>query len=139
VKQIEISDATHRELEMLAAGWHTTVADALARLAAAVTAGGVVHHALRPTLPAPVAVHSLYAGIRTEATFEPDTHLVTMCSGPLCGQTYTSPSGARRAVVAMHNPFVSPVGNGWDFWTVTTTGATLRTLRGAHGDAGGDR
>jgi hypothetical protein len=76
-----------------------------------------------------VAVHAVYAGTRIEATFEPESQHVIVCSGPLSGQTYTSPGGARRAVVAHLNPAVSPVGNGWAFWKVTTTGARLETLR----------
>jgi hypothetical protein len=143
VKQIEISDATAEQLQLLADGWHTTLRDALARLVYAVATGATLRLRRRPEV-APVGVHNRYRGTRTDATFEPDTHLLTIRSGLLSGQSYTSPSAARRAVVAVLNPAVSPAGNGWDFWTITVTGAKLRTLRpptaaGAGAGGGGDR
>jgi hypothetical protein len=139
VQQIEVSDATYGELELLAAAWHTTPRNALARLVYAVATGATLRTPHPPRSARVAAVHSLYAGTRTDATFEPETRLVTICSGLLCGQTYTSPSAARRAVVAVLNPAVNPTGDGWDFWTVTTTGAKLRTLRAPDSDEGGDR
>lgn len=127
--QIEIDERTYGDVELLAAAWRTTPGDAIRRLVAAM-ATGVSLGPERPNLP-PVDVHTLYAGTRVEATFDPDTHCVTIRGGLLGGQTYTSPSGARRAVVGLLNPDINPNGNGWDFWTVTTTGAKLRTLRAA--------
>jgi hypothetical protein len=127
VPYIEVDDRTYRELELLAVAWNTTIADALTRLVVTVATAATARRA-RPALP-PVALQAVYAGTRVDATFDPESHAVTVCSGPLCGQRYTSPSGARRAVVALLNPTVSPVGNGWNFWTVTDTGDRLHTLR----------
>lgn len=124
VPSIDISDAAYRELERLAVAWDCGITEAADRLVAGFTSRGW----RRPTSDL-VTIHAVYAGTRTEATYEPDSHCVTVCSGPLCGQTYTSPSGARRAVVAVLNPAVSPAGNGWTFWTITATGARLETLR----------
>jgi hypothetical protein len=127
VPEIEVDDRTYRELELLAVAWNTTIRDVVDRLVLApATGAGVLR--TRPALP-PVAVHAVYAGTRIEALFERDSAYVTVCSGPLSGQTYTSPSGARRAVVALLNPAVSPTGSGWVFWKVTGTGARLETLR----------
>lgn len=125
--EIEIEDRTYRELELLAVDWNTTIRDVVDRLVGVVALGPGARRP-RPAKP-PVAVHAVYAGTRIEARFEPDSQRVTVGSGPLSGQTYTSPSGARRAVVARLNPAVSPVGNGWAFWKVTATGARLDTLR----------
>jgi hypothetical protein len=124
---VDISDAAYRELERLAVAWECGITEAIDRFFTAVATGA------RLRRPRPVAdrvvIHAVYAGTRVEGLFDRDSHAVTVCSGPLCGQTYTSPSGARRAVVAVLNPTRSPVGNGWHFWTVTATGARLHTLR----------
>jgi hypothetical protein len=75
-------------------------------------------------------VHAIYRGSRIEARFDPRTHAVTITTdGPLQGHAFTTPSGARAAVVTHLNPDVSPIGNGWTFWTVPATGARLHTLR----------
>ena len=71
----------------------------------------------------------MYAGARMEATFDPRTRVVAITGGPLSGCSFTSPSGARAAVVRLLNPSVSPIGNGWHFWVITDTGARLHTLR----------
>jgi hypothetical protein len=124
---IDISAAAYRELERLAVAWDCGLTQAADRLIIGVATGV---RSLRPR-PAsrPVAIHAVYAGTRIDATFDVESCAVTVCTGLLCGQTYTSPSGARRAVVAVLNPTVSPGGNGWTFWTVTATGAHLDTLR----------
>ena len=114
---IDVDEGTYRELELLAVAWNTTISDVVRRLVNAVAAGAPLRRA-RAAL-APTAVHAVYAGLRVEATFDPETHAVTVHSEPLSGQTFTTPSGARRAVVAVLNPGVSPTGNGWHFWTVT--------------------
>jgi hypothetical protein len=40
VPQIEVDDRTYRELELLAVAWHTTIAEAVARLVMLVTRDG---------------------------------------------------------------------------------------------------
>lgn len=134
MKHIDVDEDVYRELEQLATAWHTTTAGALARLITVVATGATAPGTRPPRRPAPIAVHGLYAGTRIEARFEPDTHALTIDSGPLSGQRHTSPSGARRAVVSLLNPGVSPAGNGWDFWRITATGATLRTVRDQDAD-----
>lgn len=78
---------------------------------------------------ATVAVHAVYEGHRTAATYEPATHRVTITEGPLAGRSYKSPSGAAIAVVTHYRPSVNPNRNGWTFWTVTSSGELLQTLR----------
>lgn len=81
------------------------------------------------TSSATVAVHTVYEGHRTAATYDPTTHRVTITDGPLAGRSFKSPSGAAIAVVAHYRPSVNPNRNGWSFWTVTSSGELLQTLR----------
>ena len=125
---IEVSDETYRDLELLAASWRTTVGEAVARLVDTPSTASTPEGEPADASPL-LAVHAVYAGTRTEATFDPRNRVVTITSGPLSGRSFTSPSGARIAVVRLLNPSVSPIGNGWHFWVITDTGARLRTLR----------
>ncbi len=125
---IEVSDDTYRDLELLAASWQTTVGEAVARLIDSLATASTPAGETADAAPL-VAVHAVYAGTRTEATFDPRTRVVTTTSGPLSGRSFTSPSSARIAVVRLLNPSVSPIGNGWHFWVITDTGARLHTLR----------
>jgi hypothetical protein len=124
---IEVDDHTYQRLELLAAAWHTTIADVVDRLVTAALAIGATPRRARAATP-PVAVHAVYAGTRVEAIFEPESHHLTLRTGPLRGQTYLSPNDAHRAVITLLDPGAAPVGNGWTFWTVTATGAGLHTL-----------
>src|SRR5205809_209920 len=116
--RIEVSDEVYAHIALLSAAWHTTPGEAVTRLIYDLTTPGT-----EPSDSQPVAVHSIYAGTRTDATFDPATRVVTITSGPLSGRRFTSPSGARTAVVRLLNPSVSPIGNGWHFWIITDTGA----------------
>jgi hypothetical protein len=76
-----------------------------------------------------VAIHVIYQDHRIEATFDPDTEAVTVQSEPLADRTFSSPSGAAVEVVRCLNPDIRPNRNGWNFWIVNETGATLQSLR----------
>jgi hypothetical protein len=76
-----------------------------------------------------VPIHVRYEGNRIEALFEPETHAVTITSGPLAGTKHKSTSRAAIEVVRSLNPDVHPNRNGWSFWTVTATGEPLQSLR----------
>ena len=123
--QIEVDDRTYRELELLAVAWHTTITEAVARLITTVATRASVR--ARPAADA-IEVHAFYNGTRIEATFDPESHAVTVCSGPLCGRTFNTPDGARRAVITLLTPGYSPHGSGSTFWAVTDAGALLNTL-----------
>ncbi|WP_327712488.1 hypothetical protein OG912_33095 [Streptomyces sp. NBC_00464] len=75
-----------------------------------------------------IELHAVYEGRRTTAYYDPPSHTVTIPSGPGRG-VYESPSGAAVAMVRALNPHVNPNRNGWSFWTVTTTGALLQSIR----------
>ncbi|MFE7535297.1 DUF262 domain-containing protein [Streptomyces rhizosphaericola] len=75
-----------------------------------------------------VELHAVYEGRRITAYYDPPSRTVTIPSGPGRG-VYESPSGAAVAMVRALNPQVNPNRNGWSFWTVTTTGALLQSIR----------
>lgn len=125
VPQIEVDDRTYRELELLAVAWHTTITEAVDRLVTKLATRATVR--AHPATDS-VEVHAFYNGTRIDATFDPESHAVTVCSGPLCGRIFKTPDGARRAAITLLTPGYSPNGNGWTFWTVTDTGALLNTL-----------
>jgi hypothetical protein len=147
---IEITDRTYRELLTVAITWRTTVTAALARLVAE-CASGFETDEPAPTNPATapgatsasgtsgasgseaatgtVAVFARHAGTRTKATFDPHTRAVTITSGPLTGQHFTTPTTAMCAVIINSGSATRGPGNGWRFWIVTATGQPIHSLR----------
>jgi hypothetical protein len=123
--QIEVDDRTYRELELLAVAWHTTITEAVDRL----VLKGATRAAVRAH-PAehPVEIYAFYNGARTEATFDPESHAVTVRSGPLCGHTYASPTDAEDAVCDVLNPDGEGVVEGWTSWLVTASRIPLDRL-----------
>lgn len=88
----------------------------------------------RTRRPAPaslrhVPIFVVYKGHRIEAELAQETDAVTITSGALASSTYASPSSAARAVVGLISPEVNPERNGWEFWLVADTGATIQTIR----------
>jgi hypothetical protein len=81
--------------------------------------------------PQGVPVHAIYQGQRTEGNYDPKSNSLTVTSGALAGQPFNTPSGAAKAVVAGIKPGVTPNRSGFDFWFVTSTGKTLRSIRQA--------
>ncbi|MEV8307348.1 DUF262 domain-containing protein [Streptomyces flavidovirens] len=75
-----------------------------------------------------IEIHANYEGRRTQAFYDPSSRTVTIDSGPGRGE-HETPSGAAVAVVRALNPDVNPNRNGWEFWTVTTTGNLLQSIR----------
>jgi hypothetical protein len=133
---IEISDRTYRELLSVAVAWHTTVTGALARLVTEFAGTFEPDDAASTpdTLPSeavasPVAVFARHAGTRTKATFTPRTRAVAITSGPLAGQSFTTPTAAMCAVIAQRGSARRGPGNGWRFWIVTATGQPIHSLR----------
>ena len=78
-----------------------------------------------------VKLHAKYLGNRVEAEYEPSNGHITVTSGPLAGQRFSSASRAAIAVVVSVNPERESANtNGRLFWTVTATGQPLRSLLG---------
>lgn len=122
---IEVDARTGETLEFAARIAGVTIAEVVARLVAQ----------SRMTAPAGdsqtglVAIHADYEGFRSNALFDPRTDRVQFVEGPLAGQSFKSPSGAAVAVIKHYKPDVDPNRNGWSFWIVSETNASLHTLR----------
>jgi hypothetical protein len=78
---------------------------------------------------AEVPVHVIFEKVRTEAIYDRSAKSVTISSGPLAGQAFSTPSGAAAAVIKHYRPDVSPSRNGWSFWTITADGKLLQNIR----------
>lgn len=125
--QVTLSKTVHDQVSLLSRAWGLTEGGAIERLLEEFQAGGAEDD--RPAGIDGVPIHVLYQGSKTEAVFEPTTRRVTVMTGPLAGQSWKSPSGAAVAVVRKANPTIRAERNGWRFWVVTATGATLESLR----------
>jgi hypothetical protein len=103
------------------------------------TVRGAVHRLLeeyagstsQPPPPQPdlVAIHVVYNGARINARFDTNSEGVEILDGALAGKVFKSPSGAAIAIVRQYNPRVHPNRNGWSFFTVTSTGELLQSIR----------
>jgi hypothetical protein len=76
-----------------------------------------------------IKVYADYDDERIDAEYDPGAKTVLIVSGKLEGWLYNSPSGAASAVVRAYRPGVDPNRNGWTFWNVQDTGATLQSVR----------
>lgn len=77
-----------------------------------------------------VGVYVDYEGHRTRGNYDRDTKRIDITSGPLAGQSFKTPTGAARAVVAYYKPDVNPNRNGWSFWLLDDgSGGLLQTIR----------
>jgi hypothetical protein len=128
MRTIDIPDDVDDDLALLARAWRTTKGAAVRRL---------LQEYAQPSATSPattalggVAIHAIYEGQRTNATYDPVTKRVDVTAGQLAGRSFKSPSGAAIAVVQHQNPAVHPNRNGWTFWTVTDSGELLQSLRG---------
>jgi hypothetical protein len=80
---------------------------------------------------APIPVVAIHRGVTVEGTYVAAVTQLTVTSGPLAGTSFTSPSGAARAVVAaITEKPPSPV-NGWRLWRDAETGQRLEVYRSA--------
>lgn len=78
---------------------------------------------------AEVPVSAKYVGVVIEAAFNPKTQSVRILTGPLAGETYSTPSRAAGQAILAVKPTGSAFRNGWYFWRITETGELLKTLR----------
>ncbi|GAA3599318.1 hypothetical protein GCM10022235_84000 [Kribbella ginsengisoli] len=128
MRNIPVGDRTGSEIELLARAWKVTEGEVVDRL---------LDEFRRDRTPGPavssggdsVPVHAVYREIRVEGAYNPASLALTITKGPGEGHKYRSPSAAAIAVVSALNPSVSPNRNGWGFWTVTSTGKRLQSIR----------
>jgi hypothetical protein len=127
---IGTSITVRREVALLAAAWGISPGEAVGRLVDHYH-DTCTHRTTGTTELADtdVAVHRVYRGVRIEGAYHQSTRSLTVISEPLHERTFTSPSGARAAVVSALNPAVAPNGSGWDFWIITATVKTVASIR----------
>ncbi|MFF5339067.1 hypothetical protein [Streptomyces sp. NPDC013181] len=131
---IEVDAQTYRSIEFAARMGNTTAGEVVARLVrAASTPSAAAAVTNRETAAGrKVDVFVDYEGHRTRGSYDRDTKRIDITSGPLAGQSFKSPTGAARAVVAHYKPDVNPNRNGWSFWVLDDdSGEFLQSIRHA--------
>ena len=127
---IDLTPQTHRDLHLISHARNEapgqTVSFLIECFHQAATGQG---SATAPTESRGVQVHVIYQGNRVEGVYDPLSNTLTVTSGALASQTFNTPSGAAKAIVASIKPGVTPNRSGFDFWFVTSTGETLRSVR----------
>jgi hypothetical protein len=126
VRQMSVADDVYEQVVLLSRAWATTPSDVLRRLLDEFR--GSEDSPAEPTEQR-IAVHAIYAGTRTEGSYDPGTQSLTITAGPLVGQTFGTPSGAAVALVATLSPEVNPNRNGWSFWVQSANGERLQAIR----------
>lgn len=122
---IQVDEQTAEKLEFAARMQGTTAGKVVSRL---------VHDFMAPPTTSDsgqtATVYALYAGHKTTGAFDRETKRLDVTSGPLKGQSFKTPTGAARAIVAHYNPAVSPHRNGWSFWLLEDgSGKPLQSIR----------
>jgi hypothetical protein len=128
---IELDEATANDLHLLAGAWGgISPGAAVARLIAEFRATAALAPGVTATAASTVEIHADYAGTRVRGTYDPETTAIRVIDGPLAGKLYPKPSTASRAVIGLLNPSQkSKSANGFEFWTVTSTGKRLQSVR----------
>ena len=126
---IEVDEQTYRSIEFAARMGSTTAGEVVARL---VRSASVPDATSKEDAEgeSEVGVYVDYEGHRTRGSYDRDTKRIDITSGPLAGQSFKTPTGAARAVVAHYKPDVNPNRNGWSFWLLDDgSGGLLQTIR----------
>jgi hypothetical protein len=126
VRQLSVADDVYEQVSLLARAWVTSPSDVLRRLLSEFR--GSEDRPAEPTEER-IAVHAIYAGTRTEGSYDPRTQSLTITTGPVASQTFGTPSGAAVALVATLSPEVNPNRNGWSFWVQSANGERLQAIR----------
>lgn len=126
---IEVDEQTYRSIEFAARMGSSTAGEVIARLVRSASAP-VVTSEEGAEGESKVGVYVDYEGHRTRGNYDRDTKRIDITSGPLAGQSFKTPTGAARAVVAYYKPDVNPNRNGWSFWLLADgSGGLLQTIR----------
>lgn len=128
---IELDEATANDLRLLASAWGgISPGAAVARLIAEFRAQAAPASSPASASGGAVDVHVDYMGTRVRGVFDPETTSIRIVDGPLAGKLYPKPSTASRAVIGLLNPSQrSKSANGYEFWTVSSTGKSLQSVR----------
>lgn len=126
---IELDDETYRMVRFAARLLGVSDSDVVARAVRAFSDGADPP----PTAPdpwEPVPLYGEYEGQRVEAEYVRATRRLAVTSGPVAGQTFSTPSAAATAVIAALKPDRAYAQtNGWKFWRIAATHQRLETLR----------
>ncbi|MFE0362312.1 hypothetical protein [Streptomyces griseoaurantiacus] len=131
---IEVDTQTYRSLEFAARISGCTTGEVVARLVAeaSMPAPSAKESSEQPEEASGVTIYADYEGHRTQGRYDLRTTRIDITSGPLSGQSFKTPTGAARAVVAHYKPGVSPNRNGWSFWVLDDgSGKFLQSIRRA--------
>ncbi|WP_327230534.1 hypothetical protein [Streptomyces murinus] len=129
---IEVDVQTYRSIEFAARMGNTTAGEVVARLVrtASVPSSAPAVTSKEAETRRKVGVYVDYEGHRTRGNYDRDTKRIDITSGPLAGQSFKTPTGAARAVVAHYKPDVNPNRNGWSFWVLDDgSGEFLQSIR----------
>ena len=126
MQQLTVTGAVYEQVTLLARAWSISVSDVIDRLLSDFRS---TEAEAAPAKAQQVAVHAVYAGIRTEGTYDRAAQSLTTTTGPLAGKTFSKPSGAAVALVASLRPGVHPNRNGWSFWVESSSGKRLQAIR----------
>jgi hypothetical protein len=132
MKTVELAEATHSDLTLLAQAWQVDHNGAVERLISDFRSNGPrakVGPPPQPTDQGLVEIYADYNGVRVSGVYDPKTQSVRITSGISNQRTFKSPSGAAIAVVSELNPTVDPNRNGWSFWNLVESGETLQQIR----------
>ncbi|MFD6288865.1 hypothetical protein [Streptomyces sp. NPDC060205] len=116
---IEVDAQTYRSIEFAARMGNTTAGEVVARLvrtASVPSAAPTATSKESAEAERKVDVYADYEGHRTRGSYDRAMKRIDITSGPLAGQSFKTPTGAARAVVAHYKPDVNPNRNGWSFW-----------------------
>jgi len=126
MQTIQVSPEAKRTIELAAKLANTTTV---------VVVDNLLYQAM-PQQPAetpesePDIVYGDYKGHRTTGKLTRETGRVEITSGPLAGQTFGSPSGAARAIIALHSGNPKATRDGWNqFWRLTSNSQPIQTVR----------
>lgn len=127
---IEVDENTARALELAARVSKSTPGGVVAMLVR--EAAPKVESSTESTPPAAqLAVLADYEGHRTRGMLTVETGRLEISSGPLSGQSFKTPTGAAKAVIAHAHPGISPNRNGWEFWMLDDGSARpIKAIRG---------
>ncbi len=127
---IELDDETYRMVRFAARLLGVSESDVVARAVRAFSGDGDPAPAVAGDPWEPVPLYGEYEGQRIDAEYVRATRRLAVTSGPVAGQTFSTPSAAATAVIAALKPdraFAQT--NGWKFWRIAATHQRLETLR----------
>ncbi|MBS2963956.1 hypothetical protein KGA66_12945 [Actinocrinis puniceicyclus] len=125
---VDVADDVYSKVRLLGQAWGVDDNEVIRRLLESFQKPATVEGSTdRPETEVPV--HVIFEKVRTEAVYDQVARSITISSGPLAGQAFSTPSGAAAAVIKQYRPDVSPSRNGWSFWTITADGNLLQSIR----------